>query len=382
MGKIDEYTVRRIKEVAQIYDVVSDFVELRKTGVRYTGLCPFHDDQHAGNFYVYPPKNVYRCFACDARGGPVEFIMRHLNITFPDAIRYLGKKYNIETDMNEVNFTPPPPRPAPQNLPMLELPMRMVTARENLEGDPLVEWIQRGINWDAAQRKRIAEVLGAYHVGHSRQGMTIFWQIDDRQRVRTGKMMLYRHDGHRKRDCRYNFDYIHAALFRDKRLAEYDETKVEVKQCLFGLHLIDKAERNMRRDVCIVESEKTALLMAIAYGNHAGQVWMACGGLQNLNEERLHPIIERGMNIVLYPDKDGVAKWKEKAAGINYDRMIVDDKPVTEWWKPEDGEKADIADVVVRMLNEKKIYKTVGDVIEDIPQLKEMHEKLNLEIAK
>ena len=380
MGKIDDYTVQKVKDAARIEDVVGDFVELRKSGVRYAGLCPFHDDTHTGNFVVYPPKNIFYCFACEAKGGPVEFVMRHLNLSFPDAIRWLGRKYGIETDGEDVKFTPPAPRPAPKQLPMLSLPIGMVAARKNLHGDALVAWIYKGVNWDAAQRKRIDTVLEDYHVGHSRQGMTIFWQIDDKQVVRTGKMMLYGLDGHRNRQVRYNFDYIHAALFRDRRLPEYDATKMEVRQCLFGLHLIDQGSMGVRRDVCIVESEKTALLMAIAYGNHAGQVWMACGGLQNLTEERLRPVIDRGLNIVVYPDRDGVKKWKDKAAEIHYDKLVVDDRPVTEWWQPGDGEKADIADVVVRMINEKKIYKTVGEVIEDMPQLKVLHEKLQLEI--
>ena len=381
MTKIDDYTIRRIKEAAKIYDVVADFVELRKTGVRFTGICPFHDDHHTGNFIVYPKQNVFKCFACEAKGGPVEFVMRRMNVSFPEAICWLGKKYNIDTKM-ETTFTPPPPRPVTPPPPMLILPMRMVTARENLQGDPLIEWIYKGVNWDAAQRHRIPEVLADYHVGHSRQGMTIFWEIDDEQRVRSGKMMLYRHDGHRNRDARYKFDFIHAALFRDKRLPEYDEDKFTVKHCLFGLHLIDRYTMNIKQDVCIVESEKTALLMAIAYGNHPMQVWMACGGLKNLTREKLKPIIDRGRDIILYPDRDGIEKWKEHAATIGYDRIRVDAKPVTEWWKPEDGPKADIADVVIRMINEKKIYKTVDDVVKDLPVLKKLHEKLNLEISE
>ena len=381
MGKIDDYTILRIKEAAKIYDVVSDFVRLRKTGVRYTGICPFHQDRHDGNFIVYPKQNVFKCFTCDAKGGPVEFLMKHTGMSFADSIRYLGRKYSIETDNMTINYTPPPPKPAPPPLPMLVLPMSMVQARENLQGDALAEWIHHGINWDAAQRNRINEVMAAYHVGHSRQGMTIFWQIDDEQRVRTGKMMLYRPDGHRDRNARYNFDYIHAALFRDKRLPQYSDDKQEMKQCLFGLHLIDRYTTLCRQDVCIVESEKTAILMAIAYGNNARRIWMACGGLKNLTTERLKPIIDRGRNIILYPDRDGIDKWRAQAAKIDYKRITIDDQPVTSWWRECDGPKADIADVIVRLTNNRKIYKTVDDVIKDIPLLKELHNKLDLEIV-
>ena len=87
MSKIDDHTILRIKEAADIVDVVGDFVKLKKSGVRYLGLCPFHDDKRLGSFVVYPKGNVFKCFKCDAKGGPVEFIMKHENLTFPDAIR-------------------------------------------------------------------------------------------------------------------------------------------------------------------------------------------------------------------------------------------------------------------------------------------------------
>ena len=129
----------------------------------------------------------------------------------------------------------------------------------------------------------------------------------------------------------------------------YDEDKQEMKQCLFGMHLLGKYPG---ADVNIVESEKTAIVMAIAYGNHAKQVWMACGGLGNINRDKLAPIIREGRKVVLYPDRDGIKEWKVRAMQLNYPNVVVDAKPVTEWWKPDDGEKADIADVVVRSLIE------------------------------
>ena len=128
-----------------------------------------------------------------------------------------------------------------------------------------------------------------------------------------------------------------------------DTEKVDVKPCLFGLHLLNKYKG---ADVCIVESEKTAIIMAIAYGNHVKQVWMACGGIQNISKEKLAPIMKEGRRIVLYPDRDGVKEWEKKAHELDYLNITVDARPVREWWKPCDGEKADIADVVVRSITE------------------------------
>ena len=374
MSKIDDLTIRRIKETADIVDVVGDFVKLKKSGVRYLGLCPFHDDKHLGSFVVYPKGNVFKCFKCDAKGGPVEFIMKHEGLSFPDAIRWLGKKYSIETDMTDFNYTPPPPRPKPAPLPMLALPMAMVESREpGREQNTLVNWLRTGIRWDATQCRRIDDVLKAYHVGHARQGHTIFWQIDNDGIVHTGKMMLYRPDGHRDREARYGFDWIHSALFRDKRLPEYDEDRLEAKPTLFGLHLLDRY--GPFATVNIVESEKTALIMAIAYGNHTGQVWMACGGLEMLNRERLKPIIEQHRRIVLYPDRDGIDRWRAKLENLRYDRMHLNAEPVLNWWREEDGPKADVADVVVRIINNAKPPITP---LTEQPEVKNIMQRLDL----
>ena len=391
MSNIDDYTIQRIKDAADIVEVVSDFIPLKKKGVRYLGLCPFHEDRHLGSFVVYPRGQCYRCFACDAKGGTVDFLMNYAKLSFPDAIRWIGKKYNIETDMNEFNYTPPPARPAPPPLEMLVLPMSMVTAREHNDGNTLCKWL-RTIPWDNAQRARIDKVLAEYHVGTSRQGHTIWWQIDEEQRVRTGKMMLYKSDGHRYKGDGYKFDWIHASLARGipkrdeqgKILRDeegkviydntvfkhiYDEDKQDMRQTLFGMHLLD---RYPAATVCIVESEKTAVLMAIAYGNNAATLWMACGGIENLNRERLKPIIDRGRKVILYPDRDGVEKWQQKANALRYRLLTVDTAPVLRWWKEEDGPKADIADVVLRLIcNNPHTHPMAG--------VEKLKEKLNLE---
>ena len=95
---IDRATVERILDAAQIVDVVSDFVTLRKAGVNYKGLFPFHDDR-TPSFVVSPTKGLCKCFACGKGGNAVHFIMEHEQLSYPDALRYLAKKYNIETEV-------------------------------------------------------------------------------------------------------------------------------------------------------------------------------------------------------------------------------------------------------------------------------------------
>ena len=394
MAKIAKSIIEKILETAKIEEVVADFIDLKKKGVRYLGLCPFHDDKSLGSFVVYPKENCYKCFSCGAKGGVVDFLMNHAKMSYPDAIRYLGKKYNIETDGVDIDFTPPPPKPTPPPLPTLELPKRiMAGGLLNVEENTLVKWIRTGIKWDTVQRSRIDQVLNHYAIGNSQQGMTIFWQLDENGKLRTGKMMKYRADGHRDKSQGYNFDWIHSALSRKWVNGEavyeapwphpelFDPDKQEMRSCYFGLHLLDKYKRNdVEQTVCIVESEKTAILMAIAYGNNVKQVWMACGGIENINRDKLAPIIEQRRRIIIYPDRDGIEKWRIKAEQLHYDRVTVDTTPVTLWWKPCDGEKADIADVVIRSINESKPLDTIADVKAAMPEAKQLIDKLNLDI--
>jgi DNA primase len=98
---IDQFTIDRIQNAAQIMDVVSDFVTLRKRGVNYIGLCPFHEDK-SPSFYVSPAKNICKCFACGEGGTPVHFIMKHEQLTYIEALKHLAKKYGIEVQEKEL----------------------------------------------------------------------------------------------------------------------------------------------------------------------------------------------------------------------------------------------------------------------------------------
>ncbi|WP_165157432.1 DNA primase [Parabacteroides sp. ZJ-118] len=98
---IDQPTIDRILDAANIVDVVSEFVTLRKRGVNYVGLCPFHSDK-SPSFYVSPSKNICKCFACGEGGTAVHFIMKHEQLSYFDALRFLAKKYHIEIQEREL----------------------------------------------------------------------------------------------------------------------------------------------------------------------------------------------------------------------------------------------------------------------------------------
>ena len=98
---IDRATIDKILDAAQIVDVVSDFVTLKKRGVNYIGLCPFHDDK-TPSFYVSPAKGLCKCFACGKGGNAVHFIMEHEQMSYPEALKWLAKKYHIEVKEREL----------------------------------------------------------------------------------------------------------------------------------------------------------------------------------------------------------------------------------------------------------------------------------------
>lgn len=393
MAKIDQNKIDKILETARIEEVIQDCLGeygphnkagLKKCGVRYEALCPFHDDKSLGSFIVYPKKNCFKCFSCGAKGGVVDFLMKHENLSYPDAIRWLGKKYHMDVDSVDVNWKYTP-RPVPPPLPTLELPAAMVEkTMKAIDQDNLVKWMRLGIAWDSVQRYNLEKALFDYRVGHGKNGHTIFWQCDENDKVRTGKMMLYREDGHRDKVSKWNFDFIHSSLSRKRNEEDpwpfpqiFDPDKQEPRLTFFGMHLLN---RFPDATIKLVESEKTAVLMAAAYGNHKMQIWMACGGLEMITRERLQPLIDQHRRIILYPDRDGIEKWRVKAEQMHYDRLAIDTEPVTKWWKPEDGEKADIADVVVRMLNNSNQLTNIGDVAREMPQVKPLIDKLNLQI--
>ena len=354
MPKIPDDVVKRVIDRAKIEDVVGDFVDLRKAGVNLTGLCPFHDDRTDGNFIVRPSTvsakrggNTYHCFVCMRRGeggGPVDFLMKHERMTFPDAIRWLGKKYSEPVDDVPVNYTPPPPRPAPPPLPVLEIPRAYVGRTMEIATERTVVFMYwlRGLPWDEEQRARLQQTLWMYCVGGWRDGRVVFWQIDHNGIPRAAKLMKYLPDGHRDKTQHPGWIYNQEGV--RQRL---DPDKHEILKPLFGSHLLNRYPKAV---INIVESEKTALVMANYYGDFDSQIWMACGGLKHLQLDSLQPLIDQGRTIWLWPDKDGRDDWQQVCDKLGYDHCRVYTHFFDTCWTEADGDKADIADIAIRMM--------------------------------
>lgn len=98
---IDRATIQRILDAANIVDVVGEFVTLKKAGVNYKGLCPFHNEK-TPSFIVSPSKQLCKCFSCGKGGGVVQFVMEHEQMTYPEALRWLARRYGIEIKEREL----------------------------------------------------------------------------------------------------------------------------------------------------------------------------------------------------------------------------------------------------------------------------------------
>lgn len=358
MPKISDDIVRAVTDAAKIEDVVGDFVDLKKAGINLTGICPFHDDHNAGNFIVRPStlsqgatgRNTYKCFVCDKKGGPVQFLMEAERMTFPDAIRYIGKKYNIDVDDLPLNWTPPPPRPIPPPKPVMEIQRSWVakTMRVDYNRNIFTYWFLM-LPWSDVQRKRLNDTLWQYCVGGWADGRVVFWQIDHDGIPRTAKLMKFYPQGHPKFGHRVKEEHpgwIHnQSGCRD--ICKPDEHTI-IKP-LFGAHLLKKYPKAA---VNVVESEKTALVMANYYGNLDKQLWLACGGLKHMTLESMQPLIDQGRKVWLWPDKDGIDDWQKLRDKLGSDKVQLYTRFFDSCWTEEDGDKADIADIAIRMMRD------------------------------
>ena len=397
MAQIDNLTAQKIKDSASVVDVIGDFYDLRKKGVNYECLCPFHDDRHMGSFKVSPKKNTYSCYSCGAHGDAIGFLMAKQGLSYPDALRWLAKKYSIvipedekeswsdrlnaiieKAKQAEARRLSERQQPKILYLP-LETPAEMM---KNTNDSDLVRWLY-SLPWDDDQRGRLPKMIKNYAVGVSRDGLSVFWQIDEQARVHTGKMMRYKTDGHRDKESDYNFDWVHSKLFRQH---VYNEEEYDYETCLFGQHLLPFCPN---AQIHLVESEKTALIMATYYGNMTKNLWLATGGLQFFDRRHIQVLIDQGRDIVVYPDKDGSKAWAERTLQLiketGYKKLKVNPTIISNQWQPCDGPKADIADITIRemMTHSKARGRAVlQEFINENPIVGKLVEKFNLEIIE
>jgi hypothetical protein len=171
---------------------------------------------------------------------------------------------------------------------------------DKYEQNILVQWLLEVL---PQPKNHILETLKKYKVGTASgekvKGWSIFWQIDEKGGVRTGKLIKYAPNGRRDKTSEYHIDWVHSMLKRSKKLKNF-----ELVQCLFGLHTII----NNDFPVAIVESEKTAIILKMYFPNIN---WLATGQKNGLNLYKITPLKAR--KIILFPDSGCFDEWNQFA---------------------------------------------------------------------
>ena len=210
--------------------------------------------------------------------------------------------------------------------------------------------------------KRLQE---EYRLGATRDGAVIFWQIDRGGKVRTGKVIQYNpEDGHRIRKGQTSaVNWIHSILKRQRVLPE----AWQLSQCLFGEHLL---KSNPDKVVVLVESEKSAVIGSAIF---PGYIWLATGGKSQMKEEKLRVLT--GRTVLLFPDADGYAEWKQRAGDMNFCRAIVSDIIEKNATPKQKADHIDIADWIICQIREGKLMCTADHLVEAEKILQRMMEK-------
>ena len=204
-----------------------------------------------------------------------------------------------------------------------------------------IYWL-RHLPWDDEQLARLDATLWQYCVGGWKDGRVVFWMIDHNGIPRAAKLMKYLPDGHRDKTQHPGWIYNQEGC-RQK----LDPDAHTILKPLFGSHLLTRYPQAV---VNIVESEKTAIIMANYYGDFERQIWLACGGLQHLRLDAMQPLIDQSRQVWLWPDTDGRDAWQEVCDKLGYDKCRVYTNFFDTCWREEDGDKADIADIAIRMM--------------------------------
>ena len=208
-------------------------------------------------------------------------------------------------------------------------------------------------------------LLDEYRLGATRDSAVIFWQIDKSGKVRTGKVMQYNpEDGHRiKAEQAATINWIHSILKKQKVLPE----DWQLSQCLFGEHLLSLYPYKV---VVLVESEKSAIIGSAIFPDY---VWLATGGKSQMKEDKLRVL--SGRTVLLFPDADGYAEWKQRTESMTYCKAIVSDLIEKHATPKQKADHIDIADWIIFQIQEGKLMCTANHLVEAEKILQRMIEK-------
>ncbi|MFI3259337.1 MAG: DUF6371 domain-containing protein [Rikenellaceae bacterium] len=263
------------------------------------------------------------------------------------AYHYTPKMYfednpSLSSLSSRLSLSPRPSRPSRPTLPSL-IPREYVARCEGGRSH-FVEFLST-----LTDPESLAHIVSDYHLGYTKAKEVIYWQIDSRDRVRTGKVMGYLPDGHRNKASPPN--WVHSIMKRQQLLSE----DYNLVQCLFGEHLLSKYPTKV---VAVVESEKSAVLGSVVFPQYT---WVATGGKSQLDRSKMRAL--EGREVVMFPDVDGYGEWVERSKQLSYARVRVSSLLEREATPEERERKIDIGDWIVEHLQRSKGVSGVSGVL-------------------
>jgi len=305
--KISDETLRKIHDISIV--TVAD-----KLGIKLYGMgdenrkacCPYHEDQHP-SLHFSTKRGCFKCFVCGAKGDAIKLVQDQENLSFTEACEWIIKECNIivtddkpisalsalsagqQKSVKSVSSVVEKKEPVSPEVPKSVIPLNseLVTKSLSLNSEFCKSVVSAGYLTDA----QLSSAVSRYRLGATKDGGVIFWEIDAQQQVHTGKIMYYQSDCHR--DKSHTPTWVHS-LMKSQLPANY-----ELQHCLFGLHLLTSDLSHQPSAVCIVESEKTAVIMSEIIPEF---LWLSCGGLQMFKPELLAPLVNH--KVVVFPDTD------------------------------------------------------------------------------
>lgn len=269
----------RIKKQANIVEVIRRFEPLKRAGSEWTCLCPFHKEK-SPSFMVDPAKQIFKCFGCGAGGDVIEFVMQHQGLGYVEALNLIATQENIPVSFEREDNRSKNDGFQPKPLLDAKFVEREIMAKTlNLyETNELAVFLASRVGWDETLKTLIK-----YFVGTAKQRGTIFWQVDQFMRVRTGQKIHYGPDGHRLKTVDI------------KRLYTQKE---KYYPCIYGEHQLLQAEHDAL--VVIVESEKSAIICDLWQPCGPNVLYMASVGMNGMTDEKIWAL--KGMRVCLCPD--------------------------------------------------------------------------------
>ena len=361
--KYDDLNLKRIREVP-IFDVCSKLgISLYGMGkLTKRAMCWYHDDKHP-SMHVNKKKNIFKCFVCGKGGDVIRLVQDYDNKSFIEACDWIIKEFDIVLISNTKSVSTNTNLTNQTNKKFSHFSILDAAKTDSLDSnnscsektisvnsvvsvcplDPSL--VSRSLSVDSQFCKslvstgylteaQLRHAVSRYRLGRTKDGGVIFWQIDDQQRVHTGKIMYYLSDCHR--DKERHPTWVHS-LMKDSLPPNFD-----FQPCLFGLHLVSNtiatphsvpwsenrtnltnnkfshspildSEKKDSLDsynscsgnpsvvvkVAIVESEKTAVILSEKFPDF---LWLSCGGLQSFKPQLLEPLLQ--YRIIIFPDTD------------------------------------------------------------------------------